>query len=297
MAMKTFRGGVHPPERKDRTSELPIEHVRSVKQVVVPVNQHFGPPIQPLVKVGEAVRRGQKIADAPGGMTVPVHAPVAGIVKRIEPRLQPNNAEGPAIIIESDGSDAADFLPVLDAFSCTRDQALGRIREAGIVGMGGAGFPAHVKLAPPPNKPIDMVIANAAECEPYLTIDERILAERPGDVVDGLAIALRILGVSRGAIGLEDNKAHLAPLLEKVAAERRHNGQEISVVVLHTKYPQGGEKMLITALTGREVPSGGLPMDVGCVVHNVGTLAAMADAFGKGQPLIERGFTITGGAC
>jgi len=297
MAKKTFRGGAHPPERKDRTNELPIEYVRAVKQVVVPVNQHFGPPIQPIVKVGDSVKRGQKIADAEGRMTVPVHAPIAGTVKKIEPRLQPNNQEGPAIVIEPDGSGAEELLPKLDAFSCTREQALARIREAGIVGMGGAGFPAHVKLAPPPNKPINVVIANAAECEPYLTIDERLLAERPGDVVEGMAILLKTLGVPKGVIGLEDNKEYLVPVLEKAISEHRHEGQEITIQVLVTKYPQGGEKMLISAITGKEVPSGGLPMDVGCVVQNVGTLVAVADAFSKGLPLIERGLTITGGAC
>jgi len=297
MTKKTFRGGAHPPERKDRTSELPIEYMRAVKQVVVPVNQHFGPPIQPLVKVGDTVKRGQKIADAEGRMTVPVHAPISGIVKKIEPRLQPNNQEGPAIIIEPDGSNDTEFLPKLDVFSCTREKALERIREAGLVGMGGAGFPAHVKLAPPPNKPIDVVIANAAECEPYLSIDERLMTERSEDVVEGMSILLKILGVSKGVIGLEDNKAHLVPVLEKAISEKRREGQEIVVQVLKTKYPQGGEKMLITAITGKEVPSGGLPMDVGCVVQNVGTLVAVADAFTKGLPLIERGFTITGGAC
>ncbi len=297
MAKKTFQGGAHPPERKERTSELPIEYVRAVKQVVVPVNQHFGPPIQPLVKVGDSVKRGQKIADAEGRMTVPVHAPIAGVVKKIEPRLQPNNQEGLAIVIEPDGSGAESLLPKLDAFSCTKEQALARIREAGIIGMGGAGFPAHVKLAPPPTKPIDVVIANAAECEPYLTIDERLLTERAGDVVEGMSILLKVLGVAKGVLGLEDNKAHLAPILEKAVSEKRRDGQSISVLILETKYPQGGEKMLITAITGKEVPSGGLPMDVGCVVQNVGTLVAVADAFNKGLPLVERGFTITGGAC
>ena len=297
MAKKTFRGGAHPPERKARTSELPIEYMRAVKQVVIPVNQHFGPPIKPLVKVGDVVKRGQKIADAEGRMAVPVHASVSGVVKKIEPRLQPNNQEGPAIIIEPDGSGAEEMMPKLDVFACTKEKALERIREAGLVGMGGAGFPAHVKLAPPPNKPIDVVIANAAECEPYLTIDERLLTERPGDVVDGMAILLKILGVSKGVIGLEDNKEHLAPVLEKAIAERPHEGQTISVQLLQTKYPQGGEKMLISAITGKEVPSGGLPMDVGCVVQNVGTLVAVADAFNKGMPLIERGFTVSGGAC
>lgn len=141
MATKTFKGGAHPPERKHRTEALPIEYVGTVKQVVVPVNQHFGAPIQPLVKVGDQVKRGQKIADADGRMTVPVHAPIAGIVKKIEPRLQSNNLEGSAIVIEADGSGGVDFMPPLDGFSCAKDEALARIREAGIIGMGGAGFP------------------------------------------------------------------------------------------------------------------------------------------------------------
>ncbi len=296
MATKTFKGGAHPPERKHRTEALPIEYVGTVKQVVVPVNQHFGAPIQPLVKVGDQVKRGQKIADADGRMTVPVHAPIAGIVKKIEPRLQSNNLEGSAIVIEADGSGGVDFMPPLDGFSCAKDEALARIREAGIIGMGGAGFPAHVKLAPPPNKPISVVIANAAECEPYLTIDERVMAETPGDLVEGMAIVMRILGVTRGVIGLEDNKAHLMDGLE-AAVKEFGRGASIELQLLKTKYPQGGEKMLITAITGKEVPSGGLPMDVGCVVQNVGTFKAIAEAFREGKPLIDRGFTVSGGAC
>jgi len=296
MATKTFKGGAHPPERKHRTEALPIEYVGTVKQVVVPVNQHFGAPIQPLVKVGDQVKRGQKIADADGRMTVPVHAPIAGTVKKIEPRLQANNLEGLAIVIEADGSGGVDFMPPLDGFSCAKDEALSRIREAGIIGMGGAGFPAHVKLAPPPNKPISVVIANAAECEPYLTIDERVMAETPGDLVEGMAIVMRILGVTRGVIGLEDNKAHLMDSLE-AAVKDFGRGAAIELQLLKTKYPQGGEKMLITAITGKEVPSGGLPMDVGCVVQNVGTFKSIAEAFREGKPLIDRGFTVSGGAC
>ncbi len=296
MTKKTFWGGAHPPERKERTEELPLEYVKSVKQVVIPVNQHFGAPIQPLVKVGDAVKRGQKIADAEGKMTVPLHASISGVVKKIEPCMQPNNVDGLCIVIEADGSDATDFMPPLDAFACSRDEALARIREAGIVGMGGAGFPAHVKLSPPPNKPIEYVIANAAECEPFLTIDARMLEEKAADVVEGLAIVMKILGVKKGVIGLEDNKEGLAPEIRKAITEHSH-GLDIGLQLLVTKYPQGGEKMLITAITGREVPSGGLPMDVGCVVSNVGTLKAVYDAFSKGMPLVERGFTITGGAC
>ncbi|HOX32913.1 MAG TPA: electron transport complex subunit RsxC [Spirochaetales bacterium] len=295
MIAKTFKGGAHPPERKERTSELPIERVSPVKQVVIPINQHFGAPIQSLVKVGEQVRRGQKIADAEGRMTVPLHASVSGTVAKIESRPLANNLEGPCIVIEAGevpGGDA--FLPPLDPFACSKEEALARVREAGIVGMGGAGFPTHVKLAP--TKPIAVVIANAAECEPFLTVDERTMIERPGDFVEGLAITMRIVGAPAGLIGLEENKASVIPGLEKAIAERGR-GMDIQVKLLKTKYPQGGEKMLIVALTGKEVPSGGLPMDVGCVVQNVGTLVAMTEAFREGKPLVERALTITGGAC
>jgi Na+-translocating ferredoxin:NAD+ oxidoreductase subunit C len=308
MAVKTFRGGAHPPERKDRSSGLAVQHLLDVKQVVIPVNQHFGAPLQALVKAGDMVKRGQKIADAEGRMTVPVHASIAGFVKKVEPRMQSNNLEGPCIVIDAlppptEGEAAAspedlvDFLPPLDAFACTKEEALARVRAAGIVGMGGAGFPTHVKLAP--SKPIACVIANGAECEPYLTIDERTMIERADDVVEGVAITMKIVNAPEGVIAIEENKAHALPFVEKAiaASPRTRAGMKIRVQLLKTKYPQGGEKMLITAVTGKEVPSGGLPMDVGCVVQNIGTLCAMVDAFRTGKPLIERGLTVSGGAC
>ena len=301
MSMRTFRGGAHPSERKDRSQHAPIEKVNSVPQVVIPVNQHFGAPIQPLVKVGDFVRVGQKIADAEGRMTVPLHASIAGVVKKIEPRMQSNNADGLCIIIEPKDSPAGEsdreFMPPLDPFACSKEEALSRIREAGIIGMGGAGFPAHVKLAP--TKPISVVIANAAECEPYLTIDERTLLEMPDKIIDGLSIVMKIINAAEGVVAIEENKKHTLPLVEKAIQENPQvkAGMKIGIQVLKTKYPQGGEKMLITAITGRQVPSGGLPMDVRCVVSNVGTLCAIADAFREGKPLIERGFTVTGGAC
>lgn len=301
MSIKTFKGGAHPPERKERSEEKSIERVTSVSQVVIPVNQHFGAPIQPLVKVGEYVKAGQKIADAEGRMTVPVHASVAGIVKKIEPRLQSNNTEGLCIIIEpkepEEGESSTDFMPPLDPFTCSKEEALARIRSAGIVGMGGAGFPAHVKLAP--SKPISVVIANAAECEPYLTIDARTLVEMPEKVVEGVAMVMKIVNAPEGVIAIEENKKFAIPHVEKAleAFSKARPGINIRIQELKTKYPQGGEKMLITAITGREVPSGGLPMDVGCVVQNVGTLCAIVDAFKEGKPLIERGFTVTGAAC
>ena len=300
MAIKTFRGGTHPPERKERSAHSAIEYLRDRTQVVIPVNQHFGAPIQPLVKVGDTVQRGQKIADAEGRMTVPVHASISGVIKKIEPRMQANNLDGLCILIEKPADvqpgDDTLYMPVLDPFTCPKDEALARIREAGVIGVGGAGFPAHVKLAPPPDKPIEFVIVNAAECEPYLTIDERVMEETPGDVIDGLAIVMHIVSAPKGVVGLEDNKAHLLPLLERAIADKA-SGKDIRVQLLKTKYPQGGEKMLITAITGREVPSGGLPMHVGCVVSNVGTLKSISEAFRLGKPVIDTGFTVTGGAC
>jgi electron transport complex protein RnfC len=303
MAVSTFKRGLRLPTRKTATEGKPVEQVPPPKQVVIPINQHFGAPNQSLVQVGDRVKRGQKIAGGSGLMTVPVHASIAGVVKKIENRTQSNNTEGPCIIIEAappeaGWSEAADteFLSPLDAFTCTREEALARIRDAGIIGMGGAGFPAHVKLSPPPDKPIDVIIADGAECEPYLTTDEAALTEKPHLVVMGLAMVMRITGVSRAIIGMEDNKAPLIPMIEREIRMGDYPG-DIRVGLCKTQYPQGGEKMLITALTGREVPSGGLPMDAGCIVQNVGTLTAVAEAFTLGKPLIDRDLTVSGGAC
>ncbi len=296
MTIKTFKGGIHPPERKVATEGKAIERITLPKQVVIPINQHFGPPNRPLVKVGDTVKRGQKIADADAPLCVPVHASVAGVVKKLEPRLQSNNLDGLCVIIESTEVQEDAFLPPLDAFTCSKEEALARIREAGLVGMGGAAFPVHIKLNPPPNKKIDLVIANGAECEPYLTIDEATMIEDAEKIVEGLGIAMRIVGVSKGVIAMEDNKKRALDSLE-AAVRAKSQGADIRIQLLKTKYPQGGEKMLIAALTGREVPSGGLPMDVGCIVQNVGTLRAISEAFTLGQPLIERGLTVSGGAC
>jgi electron transport complex protein RnfC len=284
-----------------------VELVPSPGRVVIPVNQHFGAPNRSLVNVGDRVVRGQKIAEGanPGPMTVPVHASITGTVKKIEPRTQSDNTDGLCIVIEADagGTDAEAgpsagemFLPPLDPFACSREEALARIREAGIVGMGGAGFPSHVKLSPPPNRPIDIVIADGAECEPYLTTDEAAITEKPHLLIRGLTIIMRITGVKRAIIGMEDNKAGLIPMLER-EIRLSAGAENIGIGLCRTRYPQGGEKMLITALTGREVPSGGLPMDAGCIVQNVGTLIAIAEAFTLGKPLIDRDLTVSGGAC
>jgi electron transport complex protein RnfC len=230
-------------------------------------------------------------------MTVPVHASISGTVKKIEPRTQSNNSEGICVIIEANDSAEEEFLAPLDPFNCTKEDALQQIREAGIIGMGGAGFPTHVKLAP--SKPIDLIIANGAECEPYLTTDEALLTEKPAMLILGLAIIMKITGVKKAVIGIEDNKASLIPVLEREIRQNENLASvgEIAVGLCRTRYPQGGEKMLISALTGREVPSGGLPMDAGCIVQNVGTLVAIAEAFKLGKPLVDRDLTVSGGAC
>ena len=269
------------------------------KQVAIPVNQHFGAPNKSLVAVGDAVVRGQKIADSasPGPMTVPVHASISGKVVKIEPRAQSNNTEGLCIVIEAgESQEQEQLLPPLDPLTCTKEEALARIRDAGILGMGGAGFPSHIKLSPPPGKTIDFVIANAAECEPYLTTDEAGMAEKPHFLVKGIAAVMKIAGVNRAIIGMEDNKKELIPVIERELRLAEIPG-DISIRLCRTRYPQGGEKMLIAALTGREVPSGGLPMDAGCIVHNVGTIIAIAEAFYLGKPLIDRDLAVSGGAC
>lgn len=298
MEVSSFKRGLKLPTRKHATEGKPVELVPQPKEVVIPINQHFGAPNQSLVKPGDTVKRGQKIAEAisPGPMTVPVHASISGVVKKVEPRMQSNNSDGLCIIIENNGTDKTTFMPPLDVFTCSYKEALARLREAGLTGMGGAGFPTHVKLAPPSNKPIDVFIADGAECEPYLTTDEAVLTEKPDMLIKGLAIAMKITGVKKAIIGMEDNKQRLIPLLEQ-EIRLAELTDSITIGLCKTRYPQGGEKMLITALTGREVPSGGLPMDAGCIVQNVGTLVAIAEAFIQGKPLIDRDLTVSGGAC
>ncbi|MDR1857872.1 MAG: electron transport complex subunit RsxC [Treponema sp.] len=303
MSVYTFKRGLTLPTHKHATEGKPVEKVPLPKQVAIPVNQHFGAPNKSLVSVGDAVVRGMKIADAasPGPMTVPVHASVNGKVAKIEPRVQSNNTEGLCVVIDVDASQNTEqFMPPLDPFSCTREEALARIREAGLIGMGGAGFPTHVKLSPPPGKTVDILIANAAECEPYLTTDEAAMTEKPRLLVKGLATIMKITGIKRAIIGMEDNKKELIPAIEKelkAGTIPADISGGISIGLCKTRYPQGGEKMLITALTGREVPSGGLPMDAGCIVQNVGTTIAIAEAFELGKPLVDRDLTVSGGAC
>ncbi|MCX6087519.1 MAG: electron transport complex subunit RsxC [Caldiserica bacterium] len=296
MSLKTFRGGIHPPEHKEPTRDLPIEYVPAPTSVVIHLTQAIGAQNQPLVKVGDRVLKGQKIGDVQACPAAAVHASITGIVKKIEPAPQSNLKDGMAVFIEADGTDETAYMPPLDAFVCSREESIARLRDAGIVGMGGASFPTDVKLAPPADKPVDTIIANGAECEPYLTIDYRTMIESPVDVVEGLAIAAHIVGAARAVVAIESNKADALPVIEQQFAGHSH-GISMEAVLVATKYPEGGEKMLIKAVTGREVPSHGLPADIGVIVQNVGTLKAIKEAFTDGKPLIERGFTVSGGAC
>lgn len=294
MRMHTFRGGVHPAEMKELSNQCPITPVfPSSKTVTIPVTMG-GAPNTPLVKPGDVVAKGQMIASGEKFMNCPVHASVAGKVKAIKNCMVTGNIEAPCIIIESDGSDSTSFMEPLDPFTCSPEDALRRIKDAGIVGMGGASFPAHVKFNPPADKEIDFVLVNAAECEPYLTCDERTMQETPERLIDGLAILLRLAG-ARGIIALEDNKTYIKPILDKTIADKGYC-DDMSVCLVKTKYPQGSEKFIVSAVLGIEIPSGKLPADAGCIISNVGTLCAVSDAFRLGMPLIERPLTISGGA-
>lgn len=296
MTTHTFKGGIHLPEYKELTEKSAVEQAfPSSKTVSIPVTQG-GAPNQPIVAVGDTVIRGQKIAESGEYMSVPVHASVSGTVKSIENRLVAGNLYASCILIASDGSDKTAFMDPLDPFSCTKEQALERIRQAGIVGMGGAAFPTHVKLNPPADKPIDCILINAAECEPYLTIDSRTIIESADKIIDGLSIIMHIAQAQTGIIVLEDNKIALVPVLEDVI-EKAGFGEKMAVSVCKTKYPQGGEKNLVKAAVGREIPSGGLPCDIGCIIQNVGTVKAISEAFREGKPFVDRGLTISGGAC
>ena len=295
MKTHTFRGGIFPPEMKELSRDCKIvEAFPSTKTVTIPVTMG-GAPNTPLVKVGDLVARGQKIAASDKFMSAPVHSSIAGTVKKIQNCMVTGNGEVQCIVIESDGTDRTEFMPVLDPFTCDEKDAINRIRDAGIVGMGGASFPTHVKLSPAPDKEIEYVLLNAAECEPYLTIDERTLQEDTAKVIDGMAIVLRIMGAA-GIIALESNKAYIAPALEDEITKKGY-GDDIKVMIVKTKYPQGCEKNIVEAILGREIPAGQLPADAGALIMNVGTVCAISDAFRLGKPLIDRPLTISGGAC
>ena len=288
----TFKGGAHPPEGKEYTEHKAIEVMPAPQQVFIPLQQHIGAPSEPIVQPGEEVKVGDKISEAKGFVSVPVHASVSGKVVKILAHPHPLGGKQQVVVIQNDGQDTLSdaIKPTENYLELSADELRQRIQDAGIAGMGGATFPTHVKLSPPKEKPIDTLIINGAECEPYLTADHRLMVEFPDDILKGVEIIQKILGVKRTYIAIEKNKPDAIKILREKAASL----PGVEVVGLNVKYPQGAEKQLIKAITGREVPTGGLPMDVGCLVQNVGTVRAIYQAVALGIPLYQRVVTVTG---
>ncbi len=291
MRSLTFRGGIHPPERKELAKDSAIRRFSNPAKVFLFLSNHAGVPAKPLVEPGDLVKTGQKIAEAAGYVSANLHSSITGKVVSIEKAYHPAlQKPDQAIVIERTGEDDWELLDPARPFSdFSREQLLERIRDAGIVGLGGAMFPAHVKLSPPSDRKIDTLVINGAECEPYLTIDDRMMIEHADEIIRGTLAIMRTLGVSKAVVGIEDNKPDAVAAMKKAAKD-----SQIRVTAVKTKYPQGAEKQLIDSLLKRVVPSGGLPMDVGVVVHNVSTAFAVYEAIELGKPLIERGLTVTG---
>lgn len=296
MGLATFIGGIHPYEGKELSEDKPIKVLSPEKgeEMVYPLSQHIGAPAKPLVAKGDQVLKGQKIAEASGFISANVLSSVSGTVKGIEPRLVANGSMVQSIIVENDGEERTieGFGTRRDSAALSKDEIRGIIKETGIVGLGGAGFPTHVKLTPKDESAIDTVIVNAAECEPYLTSDYRVMMEQPEKLVGGLKVILQLFDNARGVIGIENNK----PKAIKKLTELTKNESRIQVCPLKTKYPQGGERALIYAVTKREINSAMLPADAGCVVDNVDTVTSIYNAVCETIPLNRRIFTVTGDA-
>lgn len=293
MKRKTFKGGAHPYDGKKMSRDCPIEILNPGDTLVYPLSQHIGAMAKPLVKAGDRVLVGQKIAEKGGFISANIHSSVSGTVKAIEKRPVATGGMVDSIIVENDGM-YEEAAPIFSGNpdELSKDEIIKIIEEAGIVGMGGAGFPTNVKLSPKNADIIDSIIVNGAECEPYLTSDYRRMVEQTDKLVKGLKIVLKIFPDAKGYFGIEDNKPEAIEALLKAT----ENEDRIEVVPLKTKYPQGGERSMIYAVTGRKINSKMLPADVGCIVHNVDTIYAIYNAVYNGKPLIERIVTITGDA-
>ena len=288
--LEGYYGGVHPLERKEYTEHMALKRFPEPEEVVIPLSMHAGAPANPVVQVGDTVKVGQKIGEAAAFISSPVHSSVSGTVTAIENRGHATRGECLSVVIKSDGKNTLyeSVKPYKGLEELTPDEIVEIVKEAGIVGMGGAGFPTSVKLKPA--KPVDTILLNGCECEPLLTADHRVLLEFADDVIYGLKAILKAVGAEKGVIVIEDNKPDAIQLMTEKTADL----ENIEVVTAKTKYPQGAEKMLIKRVTGRKVPSGGLPADVGCIVSNISTTKAIADAILTGMPLIERVVTVTG---
>ncbi|MCC8142108.1 MAG: electron transport complex subunit RsxC [Lachnospiraceae bacterium] len=293
MGLRTFKGGVHPHEGKELSKDKPIQEYLPKGDLVYPVSQHIGAPARPIVAVGDTVKMGQMIAEAGGFVSAPIYATVSGTVKAIEPRRVVVGDMVNSIVIENDGEyNSVDFEEVDDISTLSKDEILEKIQKAGIVGMGGAGFPTHVKLSPKEPDKIDYVIANCAECEPYLTSDYRRMLEEPEKLIEGMRIILSLFDNAKGVFGIEDNKKDCIKLISEMVKDE----PRMSVQPLRTKYPQGSERQLIYAITRRAINSTMLPADAGAIVDNVDTIVAIYKAVKLGMPLMHRIVTITGDA-
>lgn len=286
----SFKGGVHPAEAKELSMDSPFERMPNPKMIYLPLSQHAGKESKLLVAKGSLVKKGELLAEPDGFISAPIHSPVNGAVTKISKTA--NLSGVPKTVIEISVSEESEpsYLEAIDFKTANKTELLDRIKEAGIVGMGGAAFPAFVKLSPPPGKKIDKLIINAAECEPYLTRDYRLMLEYTDELISGIEILMKIIGVDC-VIGIEDNKPKAVEILKNRLGSRT----DITVKVLPVKYPQGAEKMLIYAVTGKKVPPGKLPMDVGVVMQNVGTAISVFRAVALGEPQIEAYVSVTGG--
>lgn len=294
MELLTFKKGVYPPHGKHLSEKKPIEEYLPKGDLVFPLSQHIGAPCDALVKKGDRVLVGQKIGESQAFVSAPIYSSVSGTVKNVTPMMTAMGTKAMSIIIENDNLYELypENLKKKDFTDLSNEEIVALIKEAGIVGMGGATFPTHIKLSPPKDKVIDSIIVNGAECEPYLTCDHRLMLEEGEKIVEGLKVILKLFPNAKGYIGIENNKPDAIEKMNTLV-KGEHN---IEVKTLKTKYPQGAEKQLIYAITHREVPSGKLPADVGCIVQNIGTVAQIYNTITEGTPLIERIVTVTGEA-
>jgi electron transport complex protein RnfC len=293
--LSTFaKGGVHPRESKGLTEHLAIERMPLPEQVEIPLLQHFGATCEALVNKKDRVQEGDLIGKVKGGLGANIHASITGNVTNIGSSTGPVLLNIPSITIVRDPEAPNKVYMPLDWKGLTQQELLQKVKDAGIVGIGGAGFPSHVKLSPPPDAKVDTLILNGAECEPYLTTDHRLMLERPEEIVEGTKILLHILGIKQGYIGIEANKGNAIEILRKTIENQKLNGLKIHINPLKVKYPQGSEKQLIESITGRKVPGFGLPFDIGVIVQNIGTTKAVYDAVVLNKPLYEKVITISG---
>lgn len=294
MGLATFKGGIHPNEGKELSENKPVQVLQPKGEMVFPLSQHIGATAKPLVAAGDQVLVGQKIGEPEGFISACVISSVSGTVKTIEPRMVANGSMVPSVIIENDGKyqTVEGFGKERDPKTLSKEEIRTIVKEAGVVGLGGAGFPTHVKLTPKDESKIDTIIVNGAECEPYLTSDYRMMLEEPESIIKGLNIILQLFDNAKGVIGIESNKPEAIKLMTELVKDE----PRITVCPLQTKYPQGGERTLIYAITGRKINSTMLPADAGCMVDNVDTVISIYNAVAKGIPLIRRIITVTGDA-